>query len=146
MVTQEMPFKLTYSYEAMISVEIGQSSNRQEAHNEIMNGEWQREELDLLLEVREQAHLQNEKHKALIAWTTNKKMKARSFPEWTVVFHRVDNPHRRSKEGKLAPNWEGPFRVKQNLSNRAYKLEMIDGKPILRTWNRTHLRAYYVQV
>ena len=43
-------------------------------------------------------------------------------------------------------NWEGPFRVKSNLGNGVYRPESIDGKPIPRTWNETHLKAYHVQV
>ena len=39
MATIKTPFKLTYGCEAMILVEIGQSSDWREAHNEITNGE-----------------------------------------------------------------------------------------------------------
>lgn len=28
------------------------------------------------------------------------------------------------KKGKLAPNWEGSFRIQEKLNNRAYKLEV----------------------
>ena len=63
-----------------------------------------------------------------------------------LILHWADSLYNASEEGKLAPNWERPFRVKLNLSKGAYKLEMIDGKPIPRTWNNTHLRGYYVQV
>ena len=69
----------------------------------------------------------------------NQKIKAKSFPEGSLILERVEGPHKAVMEGKLVINWEGPFRVKQNLVNRAYQLKMINRKSILRTWNGTHL-------
>jgi len=36
-------------------------------------------------------------------------------------------------QGKLAPNWEGSFRIVKNLQNGAYRLETLDEKAISRT-------------
>ena len=63
-----------------------------------------------------------------------------------LVLCRADGPRRVLEDEKLALSWEGPFRVKSNLSNGAYRLKMIDDKPIPQTWNSIHLRAFYVQV
>ena len=65
--TWKTPFKLTYGCEAMIPVEVGQPFDRQESREKTMNDQRRTKELEFLLEIREQAHLQNEKHKALIA-------------------------------------------------------------------------------
>ena len=130
----------------MIPMEVGQPSDRNEYLDEVTNHQRRNEKLDFLFKIREQAHLRNEKHKALIAQTTNKRVKARNFPEGTLILRRADGPRRAHEEAKLAPNWEGPFRVKKDLSNGAYKLKTIDGRLIPRTWNSTHLRSYYVQV
>jgi len=46
-------------------------------------------------------------------------------------------------DSKLAPKWTGPYRVKQVLGERAYKLETLEGKEISRTWNATNLRFYF---
>jgi len=46
-------------------------------------------------------------------------------------------------KGKLALKWEGSFRVKENLGNKAYKLKLLTGESIPRTWNSTHLKFYY---
>ena len=54
-VTQETPFKLTYRCKAMIPMEIGQLPDRHELYNKTMNDEQRREELDMLLEKKEQA-------------------------------------------------------------------------------------------
>ena len=45
--------------------------------------------------------------------------------------------------GKYASNWEGPFRVTENLRNEAYRLEEINVKQIERTWNASHLKHYF---
>jgi len=46
-------------------------------------------------------------------------------------------------QGKLARNWEGMFRIIENLQNEAYRLEKVDEKIIPRTWNASHLKFYF---
>jgi len=48
----------------------------------------------------------------------------------------------KSAQGKLAPNWEGPFHVTESLQNGAYRLEYLGGKEIPNTWNMSHLKMY----
>ena len=50
-----MLFRLTYGCEATIPMEMYQISDRHEQYNETINSEQWREELDMLLEVMEQA-------------------------------------------------------------------------------------------
>jgi hypothetical protein len=57
--TGETPFRLTFSSEAVVPVEIGAPSTRIRLYNEATNDESLREELDLLEEVRETASLRN---------------------------------------------------------------------------------------
>ncbi|RDY10134.1 hypothetical protein CR513_05412, partial [Mucuna pruriens] len=45
----------------------------------------------------------------------------------------------RATTNKLTPNWEGSFRVGQG----AFKLEHLDERSVLRTWNIATLRKYY---
>ena len=61
---------------------------------------------------------------------TNKKIRVKDFPEGLLVLRQVKGPHKVPKEGKLIVNQEGFFKVKQNLKNGAYELEIIKGKPI----------------
>ena len=82
----------------------------------------------------------------LIIKAANKKVKARSFPEGSLVLRRAEGPRRIPKERKLTATWEGPFQLTTNLGNRAYKLESINEKTLPRRWNGTHLKAYHVQV
>ena len=66
----------------------------------------------MLLQVREQAYLRNEKHKALITQATNRKVKSKDFPKGSLVFWQVEGPYKAQEEGKLTINQESPFRVK----------------------------------
>ena len=50
---------------------------------------------------------------------------------------------RTSPDGKLAENWEGPYRVTAEIGKGAYKLEELDGQPIPRSWNAANLRLYF---
>ena len=55
----------------------------------------------------------------------------------------VGTARKDTTKGKLAANWDGPYRVTDSFQNGAYKLEELSGKAIPRTWNATHLKAYY---
>nr|KYP59371.1 hypothetical protein KK1_014805 [Cajanus cajan] len=66
-----------------------------------------------------------------------------SFRAGNLVWRLLGDARRDSSEGKLAPNWDGPFRVTENLENGAYRLEELSGKAIPRTWNATHLKFYF---
>ncbi|MCI82921.1 gag-pol precursor, partial [Trifolium medium] len=46
-------------------------------------------------------------------------------------------------EGKLAANWEGPYRVRGKTDNEAYFLEDLQGKELPRPWNAQKLKQYY---
>ena len=49
----ETPFRLIYGYETMIPMEIGQHSNQCELYSKGPNDEQQKEELNMLLEIKE---------------------------------------------------------------------------------------------
>ena len=47
-------------------------------------------------------------------------------------------------EGKLGPNWEGPYRVPATNDNGSYTLEDASGKVLQRTWNVANLKLFYI--
>jgi hypothetical protein len=49
----------------------------------------------------------------------------------------------KDKGGKLAPNWEGLFRINEAFENGAYRLETLKGEVMPRTWKVSNLRFYY---
>ncbi|GAU46761.1 hypothetical protein TSUD_92560 [Trifolium subterraneum] len=139
--TGETPFRLTYGTEAVIPVEIGEPSSRIEYPPEQdINDELLREELDLVEELRTGASLREATLKQKIAARHDKRVIKREFEVGSLVLRRNQKD---SREGKLAANWEGPYRVRAKTENGAYHLEDLYGKEIPRTWNAEKLKQYY---
>ncbi|PNX58048.1 gag-pol polyprotein, partial [Trifolium pratense] len=139
--TGETPFRLTYRTEAVIPVETGASSFRTEIPLEGGdNQDMLREELDLLEELREGAALREATLKQKIAKRHDKRVIKREFDVGTLVLRRNQKD---SREGKLAANWEGPYRVQAKTENSAYYLEDLYGKEVPRPWNAEKLKQYY---
>jgi hypothetical protein len=144
--TQETPFRLTYGCEAMIPVEIGQPTWRKmkaSREGEEPNSDALMTELDLIDEARILAHCRDLTAKQLITAKYNRKVNPRSFNRGNLVLRRADIGNKNAKDGKLAANWEGPYRVKEKLEKGAYILETLSRKPVKRTWNADKLRIYY---
>lgn len=67
-----------------------------------------------------------------------KKVQRRAFRPGDLVLKRTFN------EGKILPNWEGPFKVAlKSVNGGAYQLQKMDGSMIARPWNVSHLKVYY---
>nr|XP_025682208.1 uncharacterized protein LOC112783462 [Arachis hypogaea] len=138
--TKETPFRLVYGSEAMIPIEISQSSLRTQAED---YDHARRAELDLLEEVRAVAAV---RHKALqqrIGQRHNKRVKPRSFHVGDLVLRKTEAARRPPTHGKLAATWEGPYRVHQVLGKGAYRLEQLDSTVLPNTWNIQSLKQYY---
>ncbi|KAK2456096.1 hypothetical protein QL285_003492 [Trifolium repens] len=139
--TGETPFRLVYGTEAVIPVEIGEPSRRtQQPLDEEMNDEALREELDLVEEIRTRASLKEATLKQKVAARHDTKVIPREFDVGSLVLRRNAKD---SHEGKLAPNWEGPYRVRGKTENDAYYLEDLQGKELPRPWNAQKLKQYY---
>ncbi|RDX89907.1 hypothetical protein CR513_28302, partial [Mucuna pruriens] len=115
-----MPFHLTFNTKVVILVEIGESSPRIALFQPSQNEEELRVNLDLLQEAREVAHV---KEYAI---------EARADLVLRKITRTMDN-------NKLTPNWEGSFRIIEDVGKGAYRLKHLDGKRIPRTWNVANL-------
>ncbi|KAK2435873.1 hypothetical protein QL285_020900 [Trifolium repens] len=138
--TGETPFKMVYGSDAMIPVEIDPPSWRRETVTAAENKMALEENLDLLEEVREAAHFREFAMKQRATRKYNTRVMPRSFMEGDLVLKR---PMGKDKGGKLAPNWEGPFRIREVFGGGAYRLETLKGEAMPRTWNVSNLRFYY---
>ncbi|XP_057720739.1 uncharacterized protein LOC130935159 [Arachis stenosperma] len=136
--TKETPFRLTYGVDAVIPVEIGEPSPRL-----LLKGVEETVEKDLIDEAREMAHLTETALKQRMALRYNTKVLKREFEPNDLVLRRNDIGLPTPGEGKLAANWEGPYRVKRVMGKGAFKLEKLDGKEVPRTWNADNLRRFY---
>ena len=141
--TGETPFNLTYGTEAMLPVEINEPTLWRQIEDWNSNNECLRTDLDLIEELRERVQIKEEAVNRRASKRFNAKVKPMSFNEGDLVWRMRTNARKDPQQGKLASNWEGPFRVLENLKNGAYRLETLDEKVLLRTWNASHLKFYF---
>ncbi|KAL0313115.1 UNVERIFIED_CONTAM: hypothetical protein Sradi_5710800 [Sesamum radiatum] len=84
-------------------------------------------ELDLILlpQERDMAYAKIQKYKRQAEKLYNKKVKTITFQVRDLVFKKYEAS---KHNGKLEPNWEGPFKVVKLAKNRVYNLQKLSGK------------------
>lgn len=61
-------------------------------------------------------------------------------PDLVLQQVKISKP---TEQGKLSPNWKGPYQISKVIQLGDYKLEELDGTAILKTWDEENLRMYY---
>ena len=120
--TMETPFSLVYGSDAMISVEIHESSPRFLSFVTEESNEERRVNLDLLDEAREEARIKAEAVKRRVERQYSSKVKPRQFQVGDLVMIKA---HPYELENKFSPKWAGPFRVTEAKGNGLYNLETL---------------------
>ncbi|RDX93887.1 hypothetical protein CR513_23790, partial [Mucuna pruriens] len=100
------------------------------------NEEELKENLDLLQEEREMAHICEYAAKARVG----KRYNSMVFPR---PLQKGDLGPQGATTNKLTPNWERPFRVREDVKQGAFGLEQLDRKLVPHTWNIAIMRKYY---
>jgi hypothetical protein len=139
--TGETPFSLTYGSEAVIPTEIGEPSLRVLFFNENGNESFLQDNLDLLSEQRDLAAIRSASYQWQNAHYYNRRVRHRDFNVGDLVLRKIQVPDPR--QGKLAPNWKGPFQVSKVTGKGSYQLQRTDGTSIPHTWNIVNLKKYY---
>ena len=139
----ETPFQLTYGSEAIILAEVEITSYRVNNHDERKNDETMRLQLDLVDEVRVTAEQRLERYQDRMAKHYNSQVRYRDFQVGDLVLRKVMGIARDPIQGKLNPNWEGPYRITSWQRKGTYHLETMDGQKLHHLWNTEHLRKYY---
>jgi len=132
----ETPFNLVYGSDAMIPVEIHESSPRFQSFVAEESNEERRVNLDLL----DEARIKVEAVKRRVEHQYSFKVKPRQFEVADLVMRKA---HPYELENKLSPKWTGPFRVIEARVNGPYKLETLEGGSIPRTRNAENLKFYF---
>ena len=122
----ETPFRITYGTEAVIPVEVGVASIRQEVLHEEDNDDQLQINLDCLDEVRDKASSRMTKYQQKMAEYYNKRVKLKQLDIGDLVLRKVTTVTRDSAQGKLGPTWEGPYRVVHYSRQGNYYLETLD--------------------
>ena len=73
----------------------------------------------------------------------NQRVKLKRFSLGDLVLQKVSQATKDPIEGKLGPNWEGPYKVIRYSRRGSYYLEDTKGKPLPHPWNAEHLKKYY---
>ncbi|KAK8928408.1 hypothetical protein KSP39_PZI017378 [Platanthera zijinensis] len=147
--TGETPFKLSHGSEAVIPVEFEVESPRVTAARRgdeewlVDNGEEQRLSLDLVEELRELTSIRQEEVKRRMSRYFDKHVRVKQFEKGDLVLKKVDAAGRGASVGKLNPNWEGPFIVKEVLKSGGYHLQDVDGTPLDRARSGDDLKRFY---
>ncbi|XP_071912192.1 uncharacterized protein [Coffea arabica] len=139
--TQETPFVLTYGVEAVIPAEVGVPSGRVQHFVAQDNDEEMRLNLDLVEHRREEATIRMAKYKGQVARYYNARVKRISFKPGDLVL-RKNSVSRAVGTGKLDPNWEGPYVVKEADRAGYCRLARQDGSEVPRTWHNSNLKLF----
>ncbi|XXG90595.1 hypothetical protein AAC387_Pa12g2323 [Persea americana] len=118
--TSATPFSLAYGMEAVIPLEVGLLTLRSELCDQGLNDLNVARELNLAEERREAAAIRLAAYQQQLAKGYNPKVKERKFAMRELVLKKTLPGDRDPNEGKLAPNWQGPFRITSKAGRSAY--------------------------
>ena len=141
--TGETPFKLAYGSKVVIPTEVHMANHRVTMYQDKDNEEQLRLNLDLIDEVRTNAEHRTARYKNLMARQYDAMVKLRRFNIGDLILKKVSLATKNSANGKLGPNWEGPYRVINYKRQGSYYLEALDERKLEHPWNVEHLRRYY---
>ncbi|XP_074352153.1 uncharacterized protein LOC141691319 [Apium graveolens] len=133
---------MAYGTEALVPVEVGLESYRTETYNAETNSFGLKANVDLLEEEREVAHQRNMRYLLQAAQHYDFNVKNRAFRVGDLVLRELA-ASMSAKQGKLQPNWEGPYKVTEVVRPGTYKLETLSGKSIKNTWHASRLQKFY---
>ena len=105
-----MPFRLAYGTNAVIPAKVGLTSYRVENYNED-DEETLCLQLDLVDEVRATAEQRLARYQNLMAKYYNSNVRHRDFQVGDLVLWKVIGATKDPSQGKLSPNWEGPYKI-----------------------------------
>jgi len=139
--TNKSPFSLVYGTDAMIPVEIGEPSLCRELYDPVQNHQNMSTHLNLLPELREKAQICNLAAKQQATKKYNANLCPRSFAKGDLVWRMASSA--RKKDDKFSANWDGPYRIREDVGGGAYRREQLSGEEIPITWNVSHLKFYF---
>ena len=122
---------------------MGLTSYKVDNHDEDKNDEVIRLQLDLVDEVRVIAEQRLARYQNLMAKHYNSKVRHKDFQVGDLVLRKVIGSTKDTSQGKLGPNWEGPYRVTSWHRNGTYHLETLNRQKLHHLWNTEHLKKYY---
>lgn len=118
--TGKTPYSTTYDIEAMSTVEVGIPSPRCLYFSGITNDELRRWDLDFINERRDESQLRLAAYQRKMTKYYNSKVKKRSFRINNLVLQKLFLSSKEPYVGTLGPNWEGLYRIREELRPGTY--------------------------
>ena len=143
--TGATPFSLVYGMEAVSPIEVEIPSLRVLMEAELEESEWVKaryEQLNMIEEKRLAAICHGQLYQSRMAKAFNKKVRPRNFCAGDLVLKKI-LPNQEDVRGKWAPNYEGPYIVKQAFSGGALILQNMDGQELSKPVNADAVKRFY---
>ena len=128
--TGEKLFRLAYRNDAVIPAEVGFTRYRMGSYAEEKNEEAICLQLDLVDEVSAIAEQRLARHQNLVAKHYNSNVRHRDFQVGDLILRKVMGTTRDLTQGKLGPNWEGPYWITSWQRKGTYHLETLDDQKL----------------
>ena len=101
-------------------------------------------DLESLEEVRKLAQVHSLRYHQKLANAYEKTLQTRIFAKGQMVLRIVDHVRRGlPSPSKFAPNWEGPYLIREAYDSGYYKLSTTDGTILADPINGKWLKRYY---
>ncbi|RZS07428.1 hypothetical protein BHM03_00038262 [Ensete ventricosum] len=141
--TGESPYSLAFGTEAVLPPEVVFPTLRVQTQHQEESDQQLRRSLDLLEEKRADAHLRALAYRRAVARIYNRRVRPQHVRSGDLVLRKTEVSDPTRSRGKLAPNWEGPYRVIDVIRDGTYTLATMEGRMLPRTWHITNLRKFY---
>ena len=109
--TGETSFRLAYGSDVVIPTEVGLPSYKLGNYAEEKNEEAICLQLDLVDEVRATTEQRLARYQNLMVKHYNSNVRYRDFQVGDLVLQKVMDATKDPPQGKLGPNWEGPYKI-----------------------------------
>ena len=117
---------LVYGAEAVLPIEMCEPTLRVMLYDENANWEMMKATLDFLPEVRGNALLRQELYKIRMTREYNKRVKHRPLKEGDLVLRKMAAIGRANEQGKMTPNWEGPYKIIEQIREGTFRLQDME--------------------
>ena len=126
----ETPLKLAFGTEAMILMEVRMLSLRWTCYDEHNIDKGLKLALDCLPKVSEDAAQMMALYHERMTRHHNQRVKLKRFNLGDMVLWKVSQATNDPTQGKLSPNWKGPYKVVRYSRRGSYYLENMDKKSL----------------
>ena len=134
---------MTYGAETVLPIQNNFPTLKSSTFTPKINDELLGRSLDLAEEKREKTMIHMAYYHQKLKQGYDVNVKLRPLNPGDLVMRKILGSAKNPSQGKLGPNWEGPYRITSVVGIGAYYLEDLDEKTVPHPWNVNNLRRYY---